>query len=114
MFMIPRECALDTDLAYRLLPITETGASSQAFQGRGLEVMREALDAFEVSGTLVLGHPDGPAVLAGGDGPLLDIVLAQTDALSILVAAPAGSIRVPRGRAYLDLLVTNSEMAGIM
>jgi fructose-1,6-bisphosphatase/sedoheptulose 1,7-bisphosphatase-like protein len=76
--------------------------------------MRRALNSLDVSGTLVAGDPDGPALLAGGDGALLDVALAQTDALSILVAAPAGSIRAPRGRAYLDLLVTGRRSAGLM
>ncbi|MBV8084429.1 MAG: fructose-bisphosphatase class II [Chloroflexi bacterium] len=114
MFVIPRHTALDPDLAYRLLPVTEAGAAAAAFDGCGLEAMRRALESVDVSGTLVLGDPEGSVVLAGGGGALLDVALAQTEALSILVAAPAGSIRVPRGRAYLDLLVTTRQAAGLM
>ena len=130
----------DRNLAIEIVRVTEAAAMAAArWQGRGdkeagdqaaVDAMRTVLDTVEVAGTVVIGEgekDEAPMLFNGesvgsADAPEVDIAVDPIDgtrllaegrpgALSVMAAAPSGTMFDPGPCVYMEKLVVGAEAA---
>ena len=133
----------DRNLAIEIVRVTEAAAMAAArWQGRGdkeagdqaaVDAMRTVLDTVEVAGTVVIGEgekDEAPMLYNGesvgsSDAPEVDIAVDPIDgtrllaegrpgSLSVMAAAPAGTMFDPGPCVYMEKLVVGAEAADVV
>ncbi|MFC4947264.1 class II fructose-bisphosphatase [Pseudonocardia sp. GCM10023141] len=135
--------AADTDLAMRLVAVTEAAAVAAAhWVGRSdkeaadqaaVDAMRSALAVVPIDATIVIGEgekDEAPMLHNGervgtGDGPAFDIAVDPVDgttltakgmrgAVAVLAASPRGTMLDPPAVFYMEKLVAGREAADVV
>lgn len=135
-----RTISPDRNLAVELVRITEAAAiaagqwvgrgDKNAADGAAVNAMRVLINTIDMAGVIVIGEgekDEAPMLFNGeevgnGNGPALDIAVDPVDgttltaqgmpnALSVLAAAPRGSMFDPSAVFYMDKLATGPEAA---